>query len=207
MTPDLLQDRARLAAFRDGRRDVLAEVYRAHVRDVALLLRRGFMYSTDGQPTRFAGVRSDLELEAHLQEVFTRAFAPRARLSFDGLRPYGAFLAGIARNVVLDELRRRARRGEVLAAPEQLDEVAAEVAPPAESADERRGGELVRAFLDSACDARDRTLYVLRFERELSQVEAAGAAGLTRIQVRRWERTFRERLVRFLKRADYVREP
>ena len=41
---------------------------------------------------------------------------------------------------------------------------------------------------------------------ELSQVDAAQAAGITRIQIRRWETKFRARLLRFLKRADYVRD-
>lgn len=201
-------DRETLAAFRDGRRDVLARVYRDHVREVALWLRRGFMYSSSGQATRFSGVRSDVDLEAHLQEVFVRAFAPRARLAYDGLRPYDAFLIGIARHVVLDHLRRHARHGEVLSAPDVLDRTVDESHDGnTDDEDARRGRELVLAFLDKSCDERDRVLYGLRFERELSQVDAAAAAGLTRIQVRRWERRFRERLLRFLKRADYVRGP
>jgi RNA polymerase sigma factor (sigma-70 family) len=187
---------------------VLAQVYRDHVREVALCLRRGFMYSSGGQPTRFPGVRSDVELESHLQEVFTRAFAPRARLAYDGLHPYRAFLIGIARHVVLDQLRRHARHGEVLAAPEVLETTVDDGNETiADSEDAQRGRSLVLAFLERECDDRDRTLYALRFERELSQVETGAAAGLTRIQIRRWERRFRERLLRFLKRADYVRGP
>ena len=141
--------------------------------------------------------------------MFTRAFTPRARLAYDGIRPYGGFLCGIARNLVLDRLRKDARHGEVLAAPEVLEAVSTgeSAIDRGLSDDERRGRELVEAFLAAECDDRDRSLYALRYERELSQVEAAGAAGLTRIQVRRWETKFRARLLRFLKRADYVREP
>lgn len=205
----IVDDRELLTAFRDGRRDALERVYRLHVHDVARVLRRGFMYTTNDQPMRFAGIQSAFELESLVQEVFTRAFAPRARLAYDGLRPYGAFLAGIARNVVLDQLRRAARHGEVLEAPESLDQRAEPEggADATTSEDERRGRELVVAFLETACDDRDRALYALRYERELSQVDAAREAGLTRIQVRRWEGKFRDRLLRFLKRADYVREP
>jgi RNA polymerase sigma factor (sigma-70 family) len=203
-----VDDRALLAAFRDGRRDALERVYRRHVDDVARLLRRGFMYTSNGQPTRFPGVPSPFDLESLVQEVFARAFAPRARLAYDGLRPYGAFLIGIARHVVLDQLRRQARRGEVIEAPEVIDQrTVSDVADPEVTGDERRARDLVLAFLETECDDRDRRLYALRYERELSQVDAAGAAGLTRIQVRRWEKKFRERLLRFLKRADYVREP
>ena len=203
----IVEDRELLAAFRDGRRDALERVYHQHVAEIARFLRRGFMYTSNGQHTRFPGIQAAFEVEALVQEVFARAFAPAARLAYDGLRPYGAFLTGIARNVVLDQLRRQARRGEVIEAPEVLDATAADAAEPAAGEDERRGRELVLAFLETACDDHDRRLYALRFERELSQVDAAAEAGLTRIQVRRWETKFRDRLLRFLKRADYVREP
>lgn len=200
-----VDDRELLAAFRDGRRDALERVYRQHAPEIARFLRHGFMYTSNDQPTRYPGVQSTFELESLVQEVFARAFTPRARLAYDGVRPYGAFLTGIARNVLLDQLRRQARHGEVISAPEVLDRTPAE--SPAETDDDRRGRELVIAFLETACDDRDRRLYALRYDRELSQIDAAAEAGLTRIQVRRWEWKFRERLLRFLKRADYVREP
>lgn len=162
------------------------------------------MYTSNGNSTRFPGVNAPFDLESLVQEVFVRAFEPRARLAYDGVRPYGAFLVGIARNIVLDQLRRRARHGEVLEAPEQLDALAAdEAATPDE--EERRGRDLVFTFLESTCDDRDRRMYALRFSQELSQEDAAREAGLTRIQIRRWEVKFRKRLLQFLRRADYVR--
>jgi RNA polymerase sigma-70 factor (ECF subfamily) len=201
-----VSDREHLAAFRAGQRDALERMYREHVVDVASFLRRGFMYTTNDKPTRFAGVRDSFELESLVQEVFARAFEERARLAYDGLRPYGGFLRGIGRNLVLDRLRKQARHGEVLAAPEVLDATPHVGTEPEISEDERRGRELVMRFLETECDERDRTLYAARYERELSQVDAAQATGRTRIQVRRWETKFRERLLRFLKRADYVRD-
>lgn len=196
-----------LAAFRDGERDALERVYRQHVDEVVVFLRSGFMYTTNDKPMRYPGARDSFELESLVQEVFARAFEPRTRLAYDGVRPYGAFLNGIARNLVLDKLRKAARHGEVLAAPDVIDSVAIGELPGEreQNADERRGRDLVAAFLNDACDERDRTLYELRYDRELSQVDAAQAAGLTRIQVRRWETKFRARLLRYLKRADYVR--
>ncbi|HSK04884.1 MAG TPA: sigma-70 family RNA polymerase sigma factor [Kofleriaceae bacterium] len=201
-----MSDREHLAAFRAGQRDALGEVYRRHVSDVAAFLRTGFMYTSNDKPTRFPGVRDSFELESFVQEVFARAFEERARLAYDGVRPYGAFLNGIAKNLVLDRLRKQARHGEVLAAPDVIDAAGAD-APPAweTSEDERRGRALVAEFLETACDDRDRALYALRYERELSQDDTAREAGLTRIQIRRWETKLRARLLRFLKRADYVR--
>jgi RNA polymerase sigma factor (sigma-70 family) len=201
-----VSDREHLAAFRAGQRDALEEVYRRHVSDVAAFLRTGFMYTSNDQPLRFPGVRDSFELESFVQEVFARGFEERARLAYDGVRPYGAFLNGIAKNLVLDRLRKQARHGEVLAGPDVIDAAGADAPPEWEtSEDERRGRALVAEFVETACDDRDRTLYALRYERELSQDDTAREAGLTRIQIRRWETKFRARLLRFLKRADYVR--
>jgi RNA polymerase sigma factor (sigma-70 family) len=214
----LSQDRALLEEFRRGDRRALARVYHHYAADVAKFLRSGFMYSSDGQPQRFPGYRSPFELESAVQEVFTRAFSERARLAYDGLRPYAGFLYGIARNVALDELRKRARRGEVIVEVETAERAAGAIAvaaggaalaaeEQAEQLDEERGQKLVEAFLTLECLDRDRMLYALRYEEELSQEQAAKRAGLTRIQLRRWETKFKKRLLRFLKRQDYVREP
>lgn len=200
-----VDDREHLAAFRDGKRDALERVYRKFVPEVSAFLRRGFMYNVDATRVRFGGVRDSFELESYVQEVFARAFEPRARMAYDGVRPYGAFLLGIARHLVLDRLRSNARHREVITAPALLE---ATVAQPPEvdlADDERRVRELVSDFLQRECDERDRVLYEHRFQRELTQTDAAAAAGLSRIQVRRWETKFRARLLRFLKRADYVR--
>lgn len=199
-------DRELLDGFRAGDQAVLARVYQHYVGAVAAFIRNGFMYQRDGAPASFAGVRSPFELENVLQEVFARAFTEQARTSYDGLRPYLGFLCGIARNVILDQLRKSARRKEVIEAPESLERAAAPADhTPGESLDDRQAHVLVRQFLSDECDDRDRRLYELRFDRELSQQAAAEEAKLTRIQIRRWERKFKARLLRFLKRANYVR--
>lgn len=201
-SPIAVQDREQLASFRQGDRAAMEHVYRQFVAEVTAFLRRGFMYRVDTIQTRFPGVRDAIELESLVQEVFARAFEPRARTAYDGLRPYGPFLIGIARHVVLDHLRANVRHGEVIVSPPVLDET---VASPEVPEHERRARELVATFLADECDDRDRELYELRYQRELSQSDAAAAAGLSRIQIRRWETTLRKRLLRFLKRADYVR--
>jgi RNA polymerase sigma factor (sigma-70 family) len=213
----LVENRELLARFRAGDPHALDQVYRRYARHVASALRSGFMYSQQGQPTHFPGIHSPFELESMVQEVFSRAFSPEARMRYDGLRPYAGFLYGIARNVALDELRRRARRPESVEPMEVLEQYQAagraSAGAPAtsttgsieEDMDARRARELVTAFLDRECDARDRRLYELRYDHDLSQEAAAQEAGLTRIQIRRWESKFRQRLLRYLKRADYVR--
>ncbi len=79
----------------------MAEVFRHYVNDVALVLRLGFRL---GQ-TRVGGI-GDVDRERELtQDVFIRAFAPRARLAFDGLSPYRPYLLQIARNLMIDQAR------------------------------------------------------------------------------------------------------
>ncbi len=203
----LAEDRALLAAFREGRREALERVYRHHVADVVSFLAAGFGYLSGGAPKAFAGFRSRVELEAVTQDVFIRAFSASARSGYDGLRPYRGFLLGVARNVALRELERRAGEG---ARFEPLGEEVDRAAPapaPEQELHAARGRELVAAFLAGSCDERDRKLFELRFGEGLSQEATAETAGLTRIQVRRWESKLRARLLRHLKRAGYVEAP
>lgn len=204
----LVENRELLTRFREGDLRSMEQVYSHYAPDIARFLRRGFVYSTDGRPAAFAGYGSSFELEGVLQEVFTRAFAERARLAYDGLRPYGGFLRGVARNVVLDGLRKRARRGEVLVPFQgegvEIWERDQEERDLPASLEARRADELVQRFLADECDEGERALFEVRYEHDLSQQAAADKLGLTRIQVRRRESRIKERLLRFLKRAKYV---
>jgi RNA polymerase sigma-70 factor (ECF subfamily) len=154
------------------------------------------------------GLTAPFELENAVQEVFVRAFEPKARLAYDGLRPYDDYLVGIARYVALDARRRRGAGREEARSDEELEAAVHSSRPLDEAPDEQAiSGEarsVVQAFLSEQGDERDRRLYALRFAEELPQEEVATRAGLTRIQVRRWERKFRERLLRHLKRVGYV---
>jgi RNA polymerase sigma factor (sigma-70 family) len=203
--PLLTEDRELLRAFRDGEAEALDRVYRHYAPRVSRILARGFVYLSGGTPVLRAGLSSAFELEGAVQEVFARAFEERARLSYDGLRPYVDFLVGIGKHVVLQEARRRGSR-EALG---ELDDaasaaVAEEAPPPEERLASEQAQQAVRAFLEESCDDRDRKLFQLRFNDDLGQEAAGQALGLTRIQVRRWETKFRTRLLRHLKRVGYV---
>lgn len=204
----LFEDRGLLAAFREGRSDALERVYKEHVIEIAAFLRRGFTYTSAGAPVVFPGFRMPFELDSAVQEVFVRAFEPRTRVAYDGLRPYGGFLIGIARNVALKEVERRATRdarSEPLA--EAVERHFAVCPAMEEGIDERRAKELVAMFLAECCDERDRRLFSLRYDDGLAQEQAARAMGATRIQVRRWEKKLHVRLIRYLRRANYLDEP
>ena len=101
--------RALLRGFKAGEREALTEIYRRHADEVASLLRHGFGFEAGGQRHRFGGYGSSFELQDLLHETFRRAFEPRAREAYDGIRPYGAYVGTIARNLVLRSFRARAR--------------------------------------------------------------------------------------------------
>jgi RNA polymerase sigma factor (sigma-70 family) len=194
----LASDRDLLARFRGGDRDALERVFRHYAPQVLQFLRSGFTFASGDQTARHPGLSSAFDLESAVQETFARAFQPRARDGYDGLRPYGGFLLGIARHVALDVLDQRAAA---------LPAAELEAGSPGELLDARRATELVRRFLAEECDERDRSLYQLRYVDDLSQEQAASRAGLTRIRFRRWETKFRARLLRHLKRANFVGPP
>jgi RNA polymerase sigma factor (sigma-70 family) len=114
-------------------------------------------------------------------------------------------LFGIAKHVALDELRRRHRRAGQSADDVDLETLPDHNEPPADAAIESKEAiTVVTSFLEKECDDHDRRLYRLRYVDDRSQEAAASEAGLTRIQIRRWETKFRDRLLRYLKRSKYV---
>jgi RNA polymerase sigma factor (sigma-70 family) len=197
-------DQERLRRFREGAPEVLGDVYRAHAEPLARALRaaafrgRGFAY-----------LRGSLEVENTMLETFARAFEPRTRLAYDGVRPYAQFLMGIARNVVLEQSRSR----EVVAGLGPQDENATldwELGSAAEAGggleqqlEDREVEELLQDF-KGGLSPEERELFELRFTEGLAQESAAERVGLTRIQVRRREKGLKQRLLEFLQTRGYL---
>lgn len=166
-----------LARFRAGERPALEEVYFAYVDIVAYVVRQTFR----------GAEAADL-----IQETFTRAFAERARLAYDGLRPYKPFVLTICRNLVVDEARKRGRELVVEEPPETLP---ADGAHDPEWADPATVAAVERYI--AGLEPKLRALYEERYVKDRSQNEAAAALGLTRQKVR----TLEDKLRRGLERA------
>ena len=196
--------RALLRGFKAGERAALTEVYRRHVDEVATLLQRGFGFEAHGQRHRFVGYRSAFELQDTLHETFRRAFEPSARASYDGLRPYGAYVTTIARNLVLRSFRAR----EVLFPLAELDpgqsasgapRVVADAGPsPEREVHDAQVRELVAAFVETL-DPGERRLLELRWVEGLSQRDAAEALGIGRQRIRGQEKLLRAKLLAYLR--------
>jgi RNA polymerase sigma-70 factor (ECF subfamily) len=174
-----------------------------HAETVALLLRHGFSFESGGHRHRFAGYGSGFELQDALHETFRRAFEPRAREGYDGIRPYGAYVTTIARNLVLRSFRDR----EVLFPLEATDAgpsgapmlAAVDVGPtPERELHDRQVLELVERFL-ATLPPDDRRLIELRFVEGLSQRDAADALGLGRQRVRTREQALRAKLLVYMR--------
>jgi RNA polymerase sigma-70 factor (ECF subfamily) len=196
--PAFEQDRALLAAFREGRADVLARTYHALVDDVFRVVALGFV-------TRNGSIRPERdrdEQRAVVQEVFVRAFAERARQAYDGLRPYRPYLLTIAKNVMIDRARSRSAE---LARTTEIDVDAiidgnAAIPGEVEETAEQQQLRAATATYVAGLDDEQRAFVQLRFDRELSQAEVAEQLGATRRRVRTLERRVLTGLRKFLKK-------
>jgi RNA polymerase sigma factor (sigma-70 family) len=186
-----------LRAFRAGDTAALEAVYWAYVDAVAHVVRRGAALASDAH-VRGAPVEDWGDL---VQETFTRAFAERARLAYDGLRPYRPYLLTICRNLLADWMRRRGRELPTDFADEAVAQPSGEA--PSEPAATLAPGELavVEQFL-AGLDGALADVYRQRYVVGASQEEAARALGLSRQRVRTLEAKLRDGLRRALKKAN-----
>ncbi len=194
---------ALLRGFREGETGALGEVYRRHAEEVTRQLRFGFGFQSAGRHHRFVGYRSAFELHDALHETFRRAFEPRARERYDGLRPYGPYLRAIARNVVLRGFRaREVQFPEVKADGEASDRsieiVDEDGASPEQEVGREQVRDVVQRFLDTL-PTEDRRLLEVRFVKGRSQRDAAKELGLGRQQIRGRESKLRQALLRYLR--------
>jgi RNA polymerase sigma factor (sigma-70 family) len=192
-----LRDRPKVVfAFRKGERAALSAVYRQYVSDVLRLFRIGF--TTRGTPpVRVAGLPDPGDQMDGAQEVFVRAFSEPARMSYDGLRPYGSYLRRIGQNYRIDQLRRSGR--------EIIDDELVDSAPAAEEdpIETRHWNTLSQATAEylEGLDSMSREFVRLRFEEEGSQDTVADAMGITRRRVRTLEGRVTRGLRKHLKHA------
>lgn len=182
-----------LRRFREGDTDALGEVFRRNVDMLTRMLRAAHRGKI-------------LDLENTLLEVFARAFEPRARLSYDGIRPYGHFLMGIAKNVLLEQARsRELPSGTSSDLETQIDSLCQPQGAPEQLIEDREVEQLLAAFQETL-SGDEAQLYELRFQDGLGQEAAAQKLGLTRIQLRRRELSLKQRLLAFLQGRGYLRE-
>jgi RNA polymerase sigma-70 factor, ECF subfamily len=200
----LLDDPSLLVSFRAGDRGALERVYRFYSPEVARWLAAGGVVSGEGVRSRLRLTAVELQ-EVH-QDTFVRAFRLDARLAYDGLRPFGAWLRVVARSAAIDALRRRQRD---VATWMSLDELTEDETPahtdrsPEDHVLQDELRRRVRAFLDSLSPEL-RALAERRFVDGISQQDAGAGLGLSRQQIRSRERHLKHAFVAHLARTGWI---
>ena len=205
-----LDSRPLLDAYRQGERHAFAAVYERYVSEVVTVLRHGFSFESHGKRGRFRGFSDLLELESFTQDVFLRAFSERARLGYDGLRPFAPYLLQIARNLVIDELRRRRSALERAVGPLEDDgDVDEATAVNDTSMDDQidleRARRLVAEYV-ATCSDPEKSYIEARFVQENTQLAAARSLSISRMRARVLERKILNGLQRHLKSRGYLEE-
>lgn len=191
-------DRPLLDAFRRGDRAALATVYFHYVDDIAAVVRNGFSIPSSGIRVRGA---ADEQTERDLvQEVFARAFAVRARDAYDGVRPYGAYLRRIAKNLLIDRVRAVDKTIPLDDENAEYAELVIEAETTENDAEWTEQRRETTGFIATLAPEL-RHLVKLRFEDELSQDETAQALGVSRRRVRTLEARIQRGLRKALRRA------
>ncbi|MCC7380934.1 MAG: sigma-70 family RNA polymerase sigma factor [Deltaproteobacteria bacterium] len=173
----------------------MERVYHAYVDSVFRRVRHGF-HLKDGR--RVEGIREPQAQRDLVQEVFVRAFAERARLAYDGLRPYGPYLLRIAGNQLVDRWR---SHGAELSAADAAGALEAAEPEVAQDAEEDLHWRALREATQSCVLGMDdemRAFVRFRFEEDLSQREVAARMGVTRRRVRTLEDAALDRLRKHL---------
>lgn len=202
--------------FRRGDREVLTDLYRAHVDEIRLVLQRGFSFSSKGESIRFRGFREPFRLQEVLQEVFVHAFREKARLAYDENQPYLPFLVTISRNWVIDRYRKERTEaalfvsiGDIAGEDETAEEamnrhaVKDDYVSPEMQAYRGQLSAALQTFV-AGLDEEDSAILGRHLMGELTQKEVADELGTDRNDVRKRIRLMRERLLRHLKREGFI---
>lgn len=194
----LMEDRGLLAGFRRGEPKALEVVYREYRAPLLSMLARGFAAIGGGGRVTVHGIPTLATREDLTQEVFLRAFDARARRVYDGLRPYGTYLFTIARNLVIDGLRRE--RPIVSSIETDMTRAWHWAAD-----DQLAGAQLARDSqkLVELLDPQERALFDARFVHQLCIEETALRLGVTEHFVKSRESALRRRLFVALKARGY----
>jgi RNA polymerase sigma factor (sigma-70 family) len=188
--PPPMNDPDFLARFRAGERSVLAEVYWFYRRTVERLVCQG-----GGRRDCHVGLGVDVSDVVH--DVFVRAFAPAARTTYDGLRPYQHYLVTIARNALVDCARRTRR--EFSLEPKVLEEATNHGEDDLPWANPQVMKCVQDYITGLPRDLRD--LHRCRFVEGMSQARATQMLQCSRQVLRTREKRLRDGLIEALERA------
>ena len=183
---DLLRDDAAVReAFRKGERSAMAHVYTEYSPLVQIICTHGF--------GGFRGFFSSADREDAVQQIFVAAFEERTRLAYDGLKPYGSFLRGVAQNTIRRMLEKRTRFQRTDAPAPQEERGLEELAIEGETL------SIVRRFRASVVDPPEPEVLQLYFVEGMSEEALAEHLGCTRYRLRKTIARIHKRMERYLR--------
>jgi RNA polymerase sigma-70 factor, ECF subfamily len=185
----LAGDRAWAAAFKRGERDALERVFFSYADGVARQIRATRLREHD--------------VEAVVHEVFLKAFSESARLSWDGLRPFGAWLNTMTRNLLIDRARKERRLQ--FRDPDDMPTVIDDGPDPSSHLDALELRDVLTSFR-TTLSAEDASLFHTRFERQQSIAQTAALLQWSEIRVRKSDTALRARLLHALRAAGFFRD-
>jgi RNA polymerase sigma-70 factor (ECF subfamily) len=203
VTVTLESDRALLEAFRRGDREALTRVFEMYVDDVAKTLRAGVVVDAGGQKHRVGQRQPESEIESLVHETFARAFADKARQTYDGIRPYGAWLGTIARNLLVDRARQKRKDARQVGVADLDDIPSGEGPDPTWRLEEEQLDHILRAAT-AELDPMDKEIFRLRVQEGASFKRTAEVLGTTEIVVRRRDTRMRVRLLELLRKEGFL---
>ena len=212
----LATDRKLLEGFRRGCPEALSRVYREYSPQIVQVLRHGFTFSAAGKAKRFRGVQSAYDLDDLLQEIFLKAFSDKVRQGYDGISPFAPYLKTIARNHLIDILRKKNLEDLVLdnedasAEPRAVtanpsDPLRAEVqgtGAPSSDLETVEIAKLVQAFVRTL-SARELVVYEKRFLEGLGLEQTSSLCALSISQIRTSEKRIRLAFFSYMRKSGY----
>lgn len=194
MTDDLLSnDRRTRDAFRGGERWAMERVFQTYVPLVRTVVIHGF--------SGFRGFRNPADQDDAVQQVFCAAFEERARLSYDGLKPYSAYLRGIAHNVIRQHLSKDTRFARTDGAPVPEDRLAEDLEGCVLDSEAQA---LMRRFREGVTDPVEQAVLTGYFCDGTAEETLAEKLAITRYRLRKTIAALHKRMCRYLRDHDVL---
>jgi RNA polymerase sigma factor (sigma-70 family) len=200
---DMHEDPQLLQAYRQGATWAFERLYRSNAVSVQRFLLGGFTFVSRGRTCRYRGGNAGVDVDAIVQETFTRAFSSSTRSNYDGERPFKTYLLAIAKNLVLRELARHDRHSSLDAMQDTTDLVLRKARHgggnsllPEDKSPEKISADaelstIIRGY-SAALDDEERSFFNHRFAAGLTQEATAEEMGCTRARVKLLEKRLRE---------------
>lgn len=206
----MLRDPKLLALFRKGETEAFEALYEKYSGPIRRFLQGGFSFSSQGRLCRFRGADPSMDVDALIQETFSRAFAKNTRENYDGVRPFQTYLFSIAKNLVLRECHHRERVITVdhLDSTNDGQDVFSQGRQNSlgESPEKKVANNQLKAITQSFVNSlndEEKTFFSIRFAKGFTQEASALKMGTTRARIKLLEKNVRLRFLDDLRSNGY----